>query len=133
MPPLRKHSIVESMPDKYDPPMRETISTYHIIQTLHTVHDTFEIQYKGRALYTAEIKRPALGRPKLTLTTPKVDGGSVVAAARLGMNTVGCQVALGGDLNEVKKQDWIGVERTGRGDVKMFVFTIDGEEYAWKR
>ncbi|PPJ51199.1 hypothetical protein CBER1_07503 [Cercospora berteroae] len=108
----------------------ENLSTHHIIANDKDDLSTLDIQLKGRIALVAKTIKPRIGSPSLHLTTPKVDGESIVATAKLQPNSGKCKVVLG-EVNDEQKPDWTQIDRTHDSN-RLFLFTHNKRRYIWR-
>ncbi|GIZ38496.1 hypothetical protein CKM354_000191300 [Cercospora kikuchii] len=110
----------------------ETITTYHILANSKDDASSLEIQQKGRTALLAKTTKPTIGSPTLQITTPKVDGESTVATAKLHANSGKCKIMLGDPTKTEVKPDWTQVQHTSNLD-RVFIFEHDSKQYIWRR
>lgn len=106
-------------------------SSLHLINDPSTSPDTYEVQRKGRIAYLTDVKRHLIGRPELRITTPQIDGGNVVAAAKLKATYRGCDVQLG-DPSDKKNTNWQAVASKDAVHSR-WGFECNGRELEWRR
>jgi hypothetical protein len=110
-------------------------ATHHIINrppSSTSADGSIEILQKGRTVFWAHIERPLLGRPRLRLTTAKVDGERPVASAKLQPGRGGSHVVLGNPKTDPKDRCvHARVERKGTG-AGGWKFDFEGRTYTWK-
>lgn len=114
--------------------IEEPLATHHILSNPKNVH-VLEIQQKGRTALWCQTSRPMIGSPILILTTPKVDGEAIVAAAKLKPSTGSCKVMLG-DPSRIK-QTWTPINSssssTSSSSSELLSFTYEGHKYIWRK
>lgn len=103
----------------------EPLATHHIIGDPKNP-STLEIQQKG----WCQTSKPIIGSPVLVLTTPKVDGASIVAAAKLKSSNGSCKVMLG-DPTQVKEA-WTQITASASSN-ELFNFGHEGKRYIWRK
>ncbi|KAI5361002.1 hypothetical protein Slin15195_G089120 [Septoria linicola] len=107
----------------------EPLATHHIISHTKSNTSTLEIQQKGRTALWANTTKPVIGSSILQITTPKVDGESVIATAKLRSD--GCKVMLG-DVNSKTKAPWTQISHSQVSD-EVTQFVYEGQDYIWRR
>ncbi|WPA98509.1 uncharacterized protein RHO25_003121 [Cercospora beticola] len=110
----------------------ETITTYHILANSKNDLSTLEIQQKGRTALLAKTTKSTIGSPTLHITTPKVDGESTIATAKLHPNSGKCKIMLGDPSKTEVKPDWTQVQHTSDLN-RVFIFEHDAKQYIWRR
>lgn len=113
--------------------IEEPLATHHILSNPKNVH-ALEIQQKGRTALWCQTSRPMIGSPILILTTPKVDGEAIVAAAKLKPSTGSCKVMLG-DPSRIK-QTWTPINSSSSStssSSELLSFTYEGHKYIWRK